>query len=241
VATDTEWHARSYASKWIGNGRAGLVLQTEIVGDKQGLQDAKKNLQLAQFHLNAELRLQQAARDNQEMLSEQNSEKTGTGRTEAEDAKAIQHLEHLEAEASKEYERMKIATVVQPMRECKKGRANGKTVVKGGQVKNIGRQLSMGEQTRADVSKSLAVSKSLSQSIFRVGPPGPLNPSFSAEIIHRLTNQVRHAPVLSLFAIASEISPQDKISVSSLIQIVPEAQALVARHSNSVVVCMIAV
>jgi hypothetical protein len=198
VATDKDWYSSNNAAKWTGNGRAGLVLQTEIVGDKRGLRAAKKKLEQAKEHVEAELRRQQSVRDNQEILSDTDSEYTGE--TESDFAKALQDLEKLVAEAEKEHEKMKKATVVQPMKECKKGKGEGQTVVKGGKVEDLSRNLSQKLSTKADVIQLVE----LSQSVFRVGPPGPLNPAYSEDIIFRLSNQVRPY-TLSFQQLAAEV------------------------------------
>lgn len=218
VATDKNWYSKNNAAKWTGNGRAGLVLQTEIVGDRSGLLEAKKKLEHAKEHVEAERRRQQSVRDNQEMLSETNSE--FIGETESDFAKSLQDLEKLVAEAEQDCEIMKEATVVQPMKECKKGKNEGQTVVKGGDVEDLSRHLSEIETAKADVIQLVE----LAQSVVRVGPPGPLNPALSGEIIFRLSNQVCSCTHIVVYAYHCWRQPVEY-----------------CRQSNSITACMGAV
>ena len=189
VATDDDWHAPNKAANWAGEGRAGLVLQNQIVGDKRALRAAAKQLEQAKEHVDAEIRRQQAVRDNSpELLPETESE--NTRETEADFAKSLQHLETRVAEAEEAYEQTKTATVVKPMKPCTRGDGNGQTVVREGKVENLSKKLSMTEETKADAIQLVQ----LAQAAVRVGPPGPLNPAFEEEIVHRLTNQVSPPP-----------------------------------------------
>jgi hypothetical protein len=184
AATDKHWYRKDKAKNWTGNGRSGLVLQTEIVGDKKLLKEAAAKLETAKSHLMNEIDRANLLRENNNVAGDDD---TGTW-IESEDdlTKALQEKEDDVALAQEELDAAISATTTKPMKECAKH--GGTTTVKDGKVENISRKLSTSEKTKDDIVQLGGIM----QSLVRVGPPGALNPAFADDIQFRLTNQVSY-------------------------------------------------
>ena len=182
TATDKHWYSKDKAKNWIGNGRSGLVLQTQVVGDKKLLKEATAKLETAKSHLMNEIDRANLLRENNNVAADDDT----VNWIESEDdlAKALQEKEDDVALAQEALDAATSATTTKPMKECDKD--GGTTTVKGGKVENISRKLSSSEKTKEDIVQLGGIMQSLA----RVGPPGALNPAFADEIQFRLTNQV---------------------------------------------------
>jgi hypothetical protein len=197
IAPDQNWYSPDLATNWSGGGRAGLVLQQEIVGDKAVIRLAEAKVQKAEDAIEAE-KLRQATLKEEAQQSEESSsyfvndilndmaastDDVDTMTKEDEEfAKIMKSKKATLKQAKAVLKKAEAETLQQPCKEC-----SGKTVVTDGDVQNLPRvqSLSLVDDTKKDLAQLTGIFTGL----FRVGPPGPLDPAFKTEISYRLTNQ----------------------------------------------------